>query len=120
MSTLVGILLDVSASMLEQAKGCFDEEGGEWARSVFKVIDDFIKHDVSSNNHVFAIGVGGCGDQTFDILKTVKQFQDRRQNEIDSQSHDEILEKIFTVVEKGGALTIPKSVQPEVIKMQLL
>ncbi|CAG2214111.1 unnamed protein product [Mytilus edulis] len=116
MSTLVGILLDVSASMQEQAKGCFDEEGGEWARSVFKVIDDLIKHDVSSNNHVFAIGVGGCGDQTFDILKTIKQFQGRRQNEMCSQSYDEILEKIFTVLEKGGAFKIRKWVQPEVIK----
>ncbi|XP_071139919.1 uncharacterized protein [Mytilus edulis] len=116
MATLIGILLDVSASMRENSKGGINEEGGEWARSVFQVIDDLVKHDVSSNNQVFAIGVGGCGDETFDILKTVKQFQDRRQNQMESQSYDEMLERLFTVLEQGGARTIRKWAEPAVIK----
>ncbi|CAG2194795.1 unnamed protein product [Mytilus edulis] len=33
MSTLIGILLDVSASMRESSKGNVNEEGGEWASS---------------------------------------------------------------------------------------
>ncbi|CAG2194793.1 unnamed protein product [Mytilus edulis] len=50
MATLIGILLDVSASMRENSKGKINEEGGEWARSVFQVIDDLVKHDVSLDN----------------------------------------------------------------------
>ncbi|CAG2254538.1 unnamed protein product [Mytilus edulis] len=38
MSTLIGILLDVSASMRENSKGKINEEGGEWARSILKLL----------------------------------------------------------------------------------
>lgn len=116
MSTLIGILLDVSASMRKNSKGKINEEGGEWARSIFKVIDYLVKHDVSSNNQVFAIGVGGCCDETFDILKTVKQFQNRRQKPKKEQSYNDMLERLFTVLENGGARTIRKWATPAVIK----
>ncbi|CAC5364802.1 unnamed protein product [Mytilus coruscus] len=100
--------------MRENSKGMDYEEGGEWARSVFQVFDDLVKHDVSSNYQLFAIDVGCCSDETFDIFKTVKQFQDRGPNT--NASYNEMLEKLFTVPETGGAHTIRKWADPAVIK----
>ena len=75
MSSLIGILLDVSASMRRNVGDGIDEQGGPWARSIFEVINNFIKHDVSSDNHVFAIGFGANrpGEEIFDIIGTLQQ-----------------------------------------------
>lgn len=58
MASLTGILIDVSGSMSRNIGEGTDEKGGPWARSIFEVIDNFIKYDISSDNHVFAIGLG--------------------------------------------------------------
>ncbi|CAC5377629.1 unnamed protein product [Mytilus coruscus] len=74
MATLTGVLLDVSGSMRKNAGGTINEEGGEWVRSIFKVIESLIKHDVSTNNNVFSIGVGASGSiNIFDVLKRLKK-----------------------------------------------
>ncbi len=70
---LTGVLLDVSGSMKRSIGGRVDQEGGSWAKSIFKVVDDLIKNDVSQSNHVFAIGVGGSSNPgVFDMLNTLK------------------------------------------------
>ena len=75
MPSLIGILLDVSGSMRLNVGDGIDEKGGPWARSIFEVINNFIKHDVSSDNHVFAIGFGADrpGEEIFDIIGTLQQ-----------------------------------------------
>ena len=55
MASFTGILLDVSGSMRRSIGEGTDEKGGPWARSIFEVIDNLIKYDISSDNHVFAI-----------------------------------------------------------------
>ena len=111
MESLTGILLDVSGSMSSNIGSGIDEEGGPWARSIFDVIDNLIKHDVSSDNHVFAIGVGASsGGGVFDIIGTVKQFQNQEisvQNTGERATHEHI-NRIFEILERAGARTIRK------------
>ena len=77
--SLTGILLDVSRSMESNIGSGTDEEGGPWARSIFKVIDDLIEHDVSSENKVFAVGIGAnCSRKDiFDVIGTVQQIKEK-------------------------------------------
>ncbi|XP_052222785.1 uncharacterized protein LOC127838828 isoform X2 [Dreissena polymorpha] len=77
--SLIGLFLDVSGSMKENAVGSVEKEG-EWVRSLFQVIDDVIKHDVNENNRVFTIGFGGqSNDGTFDILKSIDKAQHQKE-----------------------------------------
>ena len=74
--SLNGILLDVSGSMRDNIGSGVDEKGGPWAQSIFKVIDDLIEHDLTSENRVFAIGVGAsCILEIFDIIGTLKEIE---------------------------------------------
>ena len=111
MESLTGILLDVSGSMSSNIGSGIDEEGGPWARSIFDVIDNLIRHDVSSDNHVFAIGVGACsGGRVFDVIGTVKQFQNQGisvQNTGEPATLEHI-NRIFEILERAGARTIRK------------
>ena len=79
MATLMGILVDVSYSM-KNSVGCgVDEKGGSWARSIFKVVDELIKHDVSSSNQTFALAFGSpLQTNVFDLLSTVKKAQEEQ------------------------------------------
>ena len=73
MSTLIGILVDVSGSMSDSVDGEVDAERGNWARSIFKVVDELIKHDVESSNQTFALAPGCPFEpQVFDLLGTVR------------------------------------------------
>ena len=73
---LTGILLDVSASMQSSVGSGIDEQGGSWAQSIFKVIDNLIEHDLTSENRVFGIGVGAsCTKQVFDIIGILQQIE---------------------------------------------
>lgn len=119
METLTGVLLDVSGSMRESAVGEIDEEGGEWARSIFEVIDNFVKYDVSLNNHIFAFGVGArYGNGVFDIIKTIEQFQNKNtQERLNSPpTYDDVLEEFFHLMEANGAYNIQKWATRNVIK----
>jgi hypothetical protein len=97
--SLTGILLDVSGSMKRNIGSGTDEEGGPWAQSVFNVIDDLIEHDLTSENRVFAIGVGAeCpGKEIFDVIGTLNR----------PATEDQINE-IFGILERNGARNIRK------------
>ena len=116
MEYLTGILLDVSGSMRYNVGKGTDEEGGPWARSIFEVIDNLIKGDITPNNHVFAIGVGArVGEEIFDIIGALKQIQDQsKQTEQNKQANNSEtvyqgpatpchINMIFSILEGAGA-----------------
>lgn len=122
MESLTGILLDVSGSMSNNIGSGIDEGGGPWARSIFEVIDNLIKHDVSSDNHVFAIGVGASsGGGVFDVIGTLQQFQNQEssvQNTGEAATHERI-NRIFEILETAGARTIRKWAEVHVVREAL-
>ena len=124
MASLTGILLDVSGSMRRSIATGTDEEGGPWARSIFEVIDNFVEHEVPSDNHVFALGFGAnCDDEMFDIIGTLKNIEKQRER-IGQAEITEIINQepvtsrhidlIFQKLEGVGAHTIRKWVTEEV------
>ena len=119
MEYLTRILLDVSGSMRYNIGKGTDEKGGPWARSIFEVIDNLIKGDISPNNHVFAIGVGASvGEEIFDIIGALKQIQDQsKQTEQNKQANNTEtvyqgpatpghINMIFSILEGAGARNI--------------
>ena len=112
MAYLTGILLDVSRSMRHNIRRRTDEEGGPWARSIFEVIDNLIKYDISSDNHLFAIGVGACtGEGIFDIIGTLKQIQyggEKTEGGVERPATSTQINMIFRILERSGALTVRK------------
>ena len=119
MAYLTGILLDVSGSMRHNIRRGTDEEGGPWARSIFEVIDNVIKYDISSDNHVFAIGFGaGCGEEIFDIIGTLEQLPNQDTDVQVPVTADHINE-IYDILEGAGARTIRKWAEVEVVKKAL-
>ena len=118
-ASLTGILIDVSGSMSRNIGEGTDEEGGPWARSIFEVIDNFIKNDVSSDNHVFAIGFGAsCGEKIFDIIGTLEQIPNQ-----DTAVHVPVtpdhINEIFDILEGAGARSIRKWAAVEVVSKAL-
>ena len=112
MAYLIGILLDVSGSMRHNIRRGTDEEGGPWAHSIFEVINNLIKYDISSDNHVFAIGVGACtGEGIFDIIGTLKQIQyegEKTEGDVERPATRTQINMIFRILERSGALTVRK------------
>ena len=112
MAYLTGILLDVSGSMRHNIRRGTDVEGGPWARSIFEVINNLIKYDISSDNHVFAIGVGACtGEGIFDIIGTLKQIQyegEKTEGDVERPATGTQINMIFRILERSGALTVRK------------
>ena len=119
MLALIGILLDVSGSMKRSIGRGIDDNGEPWARSFFEVIDNLIKYDVSTDNHVFAVGFGANkGEQIFDILGTLQRIHlhnqaFERNDEPVTPSH---LNEIFQILEKAGARYIRKWADVEVVR----
>ena len=116
--SLTGILLDVSGSMKENIGSGVDEKGGPWARSIFKVIDDLIEHDLTSENRVFAVGVGAnCTPEIFDIIGTLQEIEklekcsDER-NRLDTKRR---INEILDILEKNGARNIRKWVPDDTL-----
>ena len=119
MASLTGILIDVSGSMSRNIGEGTDEEGGPWARSIFEVIDNFIKNDISSDNHVFAIGFGAsCGEEIFDIIGTVKQLPNQ-DTDVQVPVTPDHINEIFDILERAGAPSIRKWAAVEVISKAL-
>ena len=119
MPALIGILLDVSRSMKRSIGRGIDDNGEPWARSIFEVIDNLIKYDVSTDNHVFAVGFGANeGEQIFDILGTLERIHlhnqafDRNDKPV-TRGH---LNEIFNILEKAGARYIRKWADVEVAR----
>ena len=119
MPALIGILLDVSGSMERNIGSGIDEDGEPWARSIFEVIDNLIKYDVSTDNHVFAVGFGANeGEQIFDILGTLERIHlhnqaFERNDKPVTRGH---LNEIFNILEKAGARYIRKWADVEVAR----
>ena len=102
MATLLGILVDVSGSMEESVGDRRNRRGGEWARANFELVDDLIKHDVSSNNHVFALGCGGRYEPVaFDLLNTLEKANTPSVS--DGLTLEQTLDRILTILEGNGA-----------------
>ena len=111
---LIGILLDVSDSMRDNVGSGVDEDGGPWALSIFEVIDNLIKHDVSPDNSVFALAFGAKGgDQLLDILTCLLS------SKFDQKATDDQVEKIFRILEGAGANYIRKWARREVVQQVL-
>ena len=112
MACLTGILIDVSDSMSSNIGSGTNEEGGPWARSIFEVIDNLIKNDVSSDSHVFAIGVGArTGEDIFDVIGTLKQIQNedkKTEDVVQSPATSTQVDMIFRILERSGARTVRK------------
>ena len=110
MSTLVGILVDVSGSMRNSVGDGVDERGGSWARSIFKVVDELIKHDVPSSNQTFALAFGGSSHpEVFDLLSTVGKAQDDQSSIEDlksMRSKTALIDEILAILETNGASTV--------------
>ncbi len=110
--SLTGIMLDVSASMKHNIESGVDEESGPWAQSIFKVIDDLIKRDISSENRVFAIGVGSsCAEkEIFDVIGTIQQMENIKmpsdRYRVNSPATEDRINKILNILEKNGARNI--------------
>ena len=108
---LTGILLDVSGSMRRNVGGGIDEEGGPWARSIFEVIDNLIKHDVSPDNSVFASAFGAKGNG--EILDILTSLQSAKENQ--SATHDQV-DEIFCELQEAGARNIREWASIEVVQ----
>jgi hypothetical protein len=102
--SLTGILLDVSRSMRVNIGSGIDGKGGPWAQSIFNVIVDLIEHDLTSENRVFAIGVGAeCpSKEIFDVIATVQKIE-----KMPCATKHHIYE-IFNILERNGARYIRK------------
>ena len=118
-ATLTGILLDVSGSMRRRIGEGTDEEGGPWAGSIFEVIDNLIKYDISSDNHVFAIGFGAsCGEEVFDIIGTLEQIP-IQDTDVQVPVTPDHINEIFDILERAGARSIRKWAAVEVVSKAL-
>ena len=122
--SLTGILLDVSGSMKNNIGSGVDEEGGPWALSIFKVIDDLIEHDVSPENRVFAIGLGAnCTKQIFDVISTIQQIENMEKPSYvkNAPATNEHINNILDILEKNGARNIRKWIKDvSLIKKEFL
>lgn len=140
METFTGLLLDVSGSMKTNAGNDVEEECGEWARSIFKVIENFVRYDVSQNIHIFALCVGAkYGTGIFDVLRTIEQFESKipddcarhnqrmhvykkpeyKQNMTIALSYDHLVEEFYQLVENNGARATRLWTSPQLIKESL-
>lgn len=107
MPTITGIICDLSGSMRKNAGEQINEVRGAWARSMFNVIDDLIRHDTQDDS-VFAVGIGAsCKNSTFDVLSTIEQFQNCV-NSAEGLHKPQIVQNIFDILQTGGARNIRK------------
>ena len=120
MASLTGILLDVSVSMRSSIGEGIDEEGGPWARSIFEVIDNLIKYDISSDSHVFALGFGAsCGEEVFDIIGTLKHIPNQDTAVQVSAATPDHINEIFDILEGAGARSVRKWAAVKVVREAL-
>lgn len=107
MSTLIGILVDVSGSMRNSVGGEVDAERGNWARSIFKVVDELIKHDVESSNQTFALALGSPSEtEVFDLLGTVRVATEDARSIKDLSSRKgqtRMINEALGILERNGA-----------------
>ena len=121
--SLTGTLLDVSVSMQDNTGSGVDEEDGPWAQSIFKVIDNLIEHDLTSENRVFAIGVGAsCTKDIFDIIRTLQQIKNMEMPSYKKNTPATInhINEILDILEGNGARNIRKWVKDPILIQYLV
>ncbi|XP_067024303.1 uncharacterized protein [Acropora muricata] len=110
MSSLIGILVDVSGSKRNNVGSEVNKEQVSWARSIFKVVDELIKHDVESSNKTFALAVGCPYEpQVFDLLSTARVATEEARAIKDLSSRVELRELIdeaLDILEINGAVRV--------------
>ncbi|WAR31472.1 hypothetical protein MAR_034014 [Mya arenaria] len=115
--TLTGVIVDVSGSMKDNAVGSV-EDNGEYIRSAFQVTDDVLKCDVSSDNHVFAIGVGGKRPNVvFDMLRSIQYMNDLQNDRTPATNNQ--LEHIYYELERNGATFLRRWASTDRVKNYL-
>ncbi len=110
---LLGVVTDVSGSMKTSIDNPLDNDSGPWSRSIFKIVDSLIEHDVKKNNLVFAIAYGSCREpHVFDLLRTLKNTQDQElQKREGSQTSDDlgvVLTQFLDILTAAGARYVRK------------
>ncbi|XP_067024301.1 uncharacterized protein [Acropora muricata] len=110
MSSLSGILVDVSDSMRNNAGSEVNEERVSWARSIFKVVDELIKHDVESSNQTFALALG-CPfkPKVFDLLGTARVATEEARGIKDLSSRKtlrELIDEALDILERNEAVRV--------------
>ena len=107
MSTLTGILVDVSGSTRNSVGGEMDAERVNWASSIFKVGNELIKLDVESSNQTFALAPGSPNKpEVFDLLGTVRLATEEARGIKDLSSRKRLTEMIneaLDILERNGA-----------------
>ena len=104
----MGILVDVSDSMRKSVSAGGRVEGGNvtWARSIFNVVDELIKHDVPSSNQTFTLAFGSPLDcQVFDLLSTLRQAKKEQlaMETLKSKGKREIIDELLGILMENGA-----------------
>ena len=112
MSSLIGILVDVSGSMRNSTGSEVNDERVSWAKSIFKVVDELIKHDVESSNQTFALALG-CPFQpkVFDLLGTVRVATEKARGIKDLSSRKtlrELIDEALDILERNEAVRVRK------------
>ena len=110
MSFLIGILVDVSGSMKNSVGGEVNAERVSWARSIFNVVDELVKHDVESSNQAFALALGCPFEpQVFDLLGTARAATDelRKIKDLGSGKQlEEMIDEALDILERNGAVRV--------------
>ena len=110
MSTLIGILVDMSDSMRDSVCGKVDAQRGNWARFIFKVVDELIKHDVESSNQTFALALGCPFEpEVFDLLGTVRVATEEARGIKDLSSRKqrrELINEALDILERNEAVRV--------------
>ena len=106
----MGILVDVSGSMRNSVGDKVNAERESWARSIFKVVDELVKHDAESSIQTFALALG-CPSplHVFDLLGTVGAATEEQRYTRDSSSRKQLREMIdeaLDILERNGADTV--------------
>ena len=112
MSSLIGILVDVSDSMRNNTGSEVNDERVSWARSIFKVVDELIKHDVESSNKTFALALGCPYEpQVFDLLSTARVATEEARAIKDLSSRKtlrELIDEALDILERNEAVRVRK------------
>ena len=110
MSFLIGVLVDVSGSMRNSVGDEVNTERVSWAMSIFKVVDELVKHDVESSNQAFALALGCPFEpQVFDLLGTARAATDELHRIKDFGSRKQLREMIdeaLDILERNGAVRV--------------
>ena len=118
MSSLIGILVDVSDSTRNSVRDRVEAEGGRWVTLSLKVVNQLIKDDVSSSNQTFVLAFGRLFDpEVFDLLSTLNKANEEHfiKDLKSRKSHEEIINEILDILERNGAVSVRTCVKMKIL-----